>query len=52
MLNTTSITMGGPLIYHTQEINDVGFIPENLLNDLMETKVDRVLLFPFHVIYY
>jgi len=46
-----NITYGGPAIYHTQQLVDIGFIPEHVLDDIMETKADRILLFPFHVIF-
>ena len=47
-INSSAVTNGGATIYHTQQLYDIGFIPENLLDDLMETKPDCVLLFPFH----
>jgi len=43
-------TYAGPSIYHTQQLVDIGFIPEHVLDDVMETNCDRILLFPFHVI--
>jgi len=43
------ITYGGAMVYHTQQLRDIGFIPENVLNDILETNVQRILLFPFHV---
>ncbi|OUM60726.1 hypothetical protein PIROE2DRAFT_62973 [Piromyces sp. E2] len=47
-LTTYTYTTGGPLIYHTQQLDDIGYVPEHLLQDLMETNPDNVLLFPFH----
>jgi len=44
-----SMIYGGPLIYRTQQLVDIGFIPEHVLDDVMETNVERILLFPFHV---
>eukprot|EP00833_Pecoramyces_ruminatium_P000161 jgi/Orpsp1_1/1174193/evm.model.c7180000049208.1 len=47
-INTYALTYGGPTIFHTQQLYDIGFVPENLLDDIMETNIDRALLFPFH----
>jgi len=45
-----SIVNGSGLIYHTQQLNDVGFIPEMILDDMAETKALNTIQFPFHVI--
>ncbi|ORX59870.1 hypothetical protein BCR36DRAFT_315942 [Piromyces finnis] len=43
-----NIQFGGAVVYHTQQLRDVGFIPEIILDDMVETNVDHTLLFPFH----
>jgi long-subunit acyl-CoA synthetase (AMP-forming) len=44
-----NIQMGGAVVYHTQQLRDIGFIPEIILDDMVETNVDHTLLFPFHI---
>jgi len=43
-----TIQYGGPVAYHTQNLRDIGFIPEIILDDMIEVKMDRTILFPFH----
>ncbi|ORX78811.1 ketoacyl-synt-domain-containing protein [Anaeromyces robustus] len=43
-----SIVNGGPLVYHTQKLYDVGFIPEIMLDDMTEVNAVNTLQFPFH----
>ncbi|KAG4093875.1 hypothetical protein H8356DRAFT_1311429 [Neocallimastix lanati (nom. inval.)] len=39
---------GGALIFHTQKLHDIGFVPEVLLDDIVETKPGVIPLFPFN----
>jgi len=43
---------GSGLIYHTQQLQDIGFIPEMVLDDMAETKALNTFQFPFHVIFF
>jgi len=44
-----NITNGCEMIYHTQQINDIGFIPEIILDDMVEVNATATFQFPFHV---
>ncbi|KAL6594873.1 hypothetical protein U3516DRAFT_647398 [Neocallimastix sp. 'constans'] len=44
-----NIQYGGAVVYHTQQLRDIGFIPEIILDDMVETNVDHTTLFPFHI---
>ena len=43
------IMTSSALIYHTQQIYDVGFIPEIIMDDMVETNAMQAFQFPFHV---
>jgi len=45
---TMNITNGCEMIYHTQQINDIGFIPEIILDDMVEVNATATFQFPFH----
>ncbi|ORX84593.1 hypothetical protein BCR32DRAFT_266215 [Anaeromyces robustus] len=45
-----NINCGGPIVYHTQQLYEVGFIPEMVLTDIVETKSKVIQLFPFHFV--
>jgi len=44
-----NLTNGGATIYHTQQIHDIGFIPEIILDDMAEVNATFTYQFPFHV---
>ncbi|OUM60724.1 hypothetical protein PIROE2DRAFT_62972 [Piromyces sp. E2] len=39
---------GGPLIFPTQTLQNIGFVPENFLDDIIDVKPGTIPLFPFH----
>ncbi|ORX61108.1 ketoacyl-synt-domain-containing protein [Piromyces finnis] len=43
-----SIGNGSGIIYHTQQLQDIGFIPEMVLDDMAETRPLNTFQFPFH----
>eukprot|EP00833_Pecoramyces_ruminatium_P008811 jgi/Orpsp1_1/1182843/evm.model.c7180000082866.1 len=45
---TYSVINGCSLVYHTQQLYDIGFIPEMVLDDMAETNATYCLQFPFH----
>jgi len=49
---TYTIIYGSGLIYRTQQLHDIGFIPEMILDDMAETKALNTIQFPFHVSIY
>ncbi|ORX63831.1 hypothetical protein BCR32DRAFT_298303 [Anaeromyces robustus] len=44
------INTGSPLIFRTQKKYDIGFVPEVILDDIIETKPDVIPLFPFNYV--
>jgi len=43
---------GGPLVYRTQNVDDVGIISEMLLDDIAEIDINETLIFSFQVSYF
>jgi len=45
------MTYGGAMVYHNQQLRDINFdfTPENGLDDILETNIQTILLFPFQV---